>query len=423
MNSDTPSSDGHDTSEVPTDASDASTDAIEVPTDVPLAIEAPASGPIEESIRIRITGAQPGAPVEFTASLEDDSEHRWRSHAAFMADDSGTVDLARAAPEDGTWSDAEAMAWLWSMQTDADARSAQFDAPALQITLRAATDTSTASRTIERERYDPDVTSLDVAHDDVVGTLFAPPDGGPAPGLIELHGAGGRRSHGTARRLATHGFTVLSLTYFGDHPTLPDELANVDLEYVDTAARWLLDHPWVSSDRLGLVGVSRGAELALLLAARRDWPGPIVSYAGSGVPWDTPSDEPAWLDDGDPVPHITADSHPNATALDEKPLADRMPPIEQANGPILLLSGGSDPVWDSRRLSQVVVDRLDDHDFAHDYQHLTFDDVGHLIGIPYSPLSGFGDYEQMQATAHASEETWPVVLDYLGRGLDEWADD
>jgi len=220
------------------------------------------------------------------------------------------------------------------------------------------------------------------------------------------------------RRLANKGFATLALHYFGDHDALPDELEGIPLSYVDAAADWLRDQEAVAGDRLALVGVSRGAELALLLGARREWVGAVVSYSGS-VPWDTPSDEPAWLDDGEVVPHITAEKAPRFEALDAKPVADVVPADERTGGPVLLLSGGDDHVWNARRLSEAVAERLREHEFPHEFEHRTYDDVGHYVGTPYAPLGALGDETRQRATAHAGEDAWPLVLECLEDGLRE----
>ena len=396
-------------------------DTTDTDAPTPLTISAPELSRTDERIEVRIAGARPNATVDFDATLTDDDGTDWRSRATFTADDAGIVDLSSIAPAEGTWRGAEPMAWLWSMGTEADERGASLgDDSRISIDLHAESRGRETAVTIERELYDPGISRTDIDQEAFVATLFEPAGRGPAPGLLTLHGSAGRLSYYSSRLLATHGFTVLALDYVGDSDHLPDRIANIDLSYFDGAADWFLDHTAVTGDRLGLVGVSRGAEAALLLGARREWVGAVVSYAGSGVPWDTPHDDPAWLDGGAPVPHIVADdNHPNRTDLDAKPLDERLPSVERTDGPILLLSGGSDPVWDARRLSQVVVDRLDATDFSHDYAHLTYDDVGHYIGIPYVPLGGFVDASRMRPTVRASEDSWPTVLDYLESGLGE----
>jgi nucleolar protein 56 len=383
-----------------------------------LAIDAPKHTPNDEPTPVRITGAPPGGTVEFDASLTTEDGVDWQSSATFTADEGGVVDLATDGPDDGTWTGAEPMAWLWSMRPDDDVRFPALGGPSYTVDLTAVAGDDHATYTVERVRWDDDLTAHDVDRHGVVGTLYRPPGDGPHPGVIDLHGSAGRMSDDGARRLANEGFATLALHYFGDHDALPDELENVPLSLVDDAADWLRDQDSVAGDRLGLVGVSRGAELALLLGARRDWVGAVVSYSGS-VPWDTPGDEPAWRDDGEVVPHLTAEEAPRFEDLDDEPVADVTPAVEETDGPVLLLSGGEDPVWNARRLSDAIAEPLREREFPHDFEHRTYDDVGHYIGTPYAPLGVLGDETRQRATARASENAWPLVLEYLENGLQE----
>ena len=389
-----------------------------------LAIDAPETSANDEPITVRVTGTDPGATVELTATLEDGNDVEWSSRATFTADVDGVVDLSEHAPELGSYDGVAPMGWLWAMDSDADAPFARFgDWAAFEVSLRAEAADATVEHTITRVLFDDDVEAVPVDHDGVVGALYVPAGDGPHPGVIHLHGSGGRRGDGTARFLASNGYVALALRYFGDDDALPDELERIPLSYADDAADWLRDRPEVAAGRVGVVGASRGAEFALLLAAHADWVGAVVSFAGSGVPWDTPSDAPAWIHGGDPVPHIKADEHPTVTDLDERDLQGNVPPVENADGPILLLSGQEDNTWNASRLSDVVVERLDERDFDHDYEHRTYDDCGHLIGRPYAPLTGIYDIDHARGTprgtVRAGEDAWPVVLEYLEDGLEK----
>jgi dienelactone hydrolase len=96
-----------------------------------------------------------------------------------------------------------------------------------------------------------------------------------------------------AALLAGHGFAALALAYFYIG-SLPRRLAGIPLEYFGGAIRWLQDQPSVRGDRLGVVGTSRGGELALLLGAHYLDLEAVVSYVGSGLVFPSPADpEPA----------------------------------------------------------------------------------------------------------------------------------
>lgn len=76
--------------------------------------------------------------------------------------------------------------------------------------------------------------------------MLLPTGQGPFPGVIDLFGGVGGLVEFRASLLATHGFAVLALAYFG-YEDLPSELGEQDLEYFEEAVELLLKHPKVQS--------------------------------------------------------------------------------------------------------------------------------------------------------------------------------
>lgn len=397
-----------------------------------LALQTPDLSPNDEAIPVRVTGATQNARVTVTAVLVDDAGAQWESEQTFVADSEGTVDVAADAPESGSYDGVKPMGWLWSMTTAADTAFADLgETSTVDVELRAATDEQSTERTITRVMYDEQIQIRPVSARSIAGTMYLPAAAGPHPGVMVLHGSGGYTSERFLRLLATHGFAVLSLQYFGEDDVLPDELARIPLSYFDDAAGWFREQPSVSGEQLGVVGMSRGAELALLLGSRFDWVGAVVSYAGSGVCYDTPGGQPAWVDGDDPVPHISGKGEPDRTedgqvvprpvlergldAADTDRLRAATIPVERTNGPVLLISGTEDLVWPAARLSAIAEARLADAGFDYDFEHLSYESAGHLISVPYAPLSGVRGGTPA-GTAHAAADSWPTVLDYLGTG-------
>ena len=82
---------------------------------------------------------------------------------------------------------------------------------------------------------------------------------GTAGGLIEFKAA----------LLASRGFAALALAYFA-YDDLPSVPTDIELEYFFEAIDWMVTHPKILSPGLGLMGVSKGSEIALNVAAHRD---------------------------------------------------------------------------------------------------------------------------------------------------------
>ena len=103
--------------------------------------------------------------------------------------------------------------------------------------------------------------------------------------MLTLTGSvGGLTMTDTSIALQAEGFTVLLLSYFrgpGQNPNA--EL--VPLEYFATALAWLRRQPEVDSARVGIVGVSKGAEAALVVAVRHPELKAVVAALPSSVVW------------------------------------------------------------------------------------------------------------------------------------------
>ncbi|MFZ5843848.1 MAG: dienelactone hydrolase family protein [Pseudomonadota bacterium] len=87
-----------------------------------------------------------------------------------------------------------------------------------------------------------------------------------------------------AYRFAERGWAAMAVAYFG-MDGLPSSLANIPLEYFDSAIDWLQQQPHLATNELTVVGTSRGAELALLLASHNAAINRVVAFAPSAVLW------------------------------------------------------------------------------------------------------------------------------------------
>ena len=102
----------------------------------------------------------------------------------------------------------------------------------------------------------------------LVGMFFTPAGQGTFPGIIVLGGAeGGLNSEDVAALLASRGFAALALAYFATG-NLPQSLEEIPLEYFKKAMDWMRRQRGVEKNRLILIGTSKGAEAALLLASQ-----------------------------------------------------------------------------------------------------------------------------------------------------------
>jgi dienelactone hydrolase len=205
------------------------------------------------------------------------------------------------------------------------------------------------------------------------GVLFAPDRPGPFPGVVVLHGSEGSviYTKEVARRLAQQGFAALALCYFGC-PQTPTSLENIHVEQVMQAVDYLKSRPDIRPEAIGLLGLSRGAELALIVGVLDPDVHAVISVMG--VPWVVggyPTGGTAWLYQGQPLPF-------------------RNIPVEQINGPVLVLHGERDIVWPVFS-SYLMADRLEAQ--GHPYEMAVYSDRGHDVGlIPLDAINRMVDF-------------------------------
>ena len=103
--------------------------------------------------------------------------------------------------------------------------------------------------------------------------------------------------------------------------------------------------------------------------------------------------------------------------------------VELTDGPILLISGSEDRVWNSSSMADSIVARLKQLHFSHNVEHWNYAHAGHLAGRPEivpawlgavtNPTSG----REMEmggtprGNAESSLDATSKVIDFLRRSL------
>lgn len=278
----------------------------------------------------------------------------------------------------------------------------------------------------------------------VVGSFTVPDGPGLFPGVVALSGSGGGAPGWWGDLLAPHGIAVLAAAYFGAEP-LPSALCEIPVETVAAAGAWLGGRPEIRGGRVGLVGGSKGAELALLAAsAYPELFGPVAAIAPQCVTWfgvdltggvADASARSSWILDGQPVPfvppvpgvgfertqHGLRSVGIYAAALEQTDaVAAAAIHVEWATGPLLLLSGGDDGACPSTLMAQMIVERMEAHGRGADVRHLDFPECGHVVVRPWPPGQAppmpfdNGGTEEALDAAHAV--ALPAVVRHLSAG-------
>ncbi len=376
-----------------------------------------------------------------TVSFNDEST-TWSASASFVSSSEGTVSVHEDPPVAGDYGGVDPMGLFWAM-TPENAENAFFPPTRHEVTLTAAVDGEVLAETTIDRRLAVAGVGEQSLEGDLVGTIHTPPGEGSAPGVVLLHGSGGREMTSTARLLSSHGFVALSLKYFGVPDALPDLLSAVPVEYVGRAIDRLLDHPRVAGPGVGLWGASKGAELGLVVGSYDERVDAVVGLAPSSLVWEGfdaegyPTGTSSWTHGGEPVPYLSYpdyDAVPESADPFEQPrsfyeysqlqatpeeVAAATIPVERIEGDVLLFSGTDDQLWHSTSMAEQVLNRLAAREHPHRSEHRAFEGAGHLFQLPFLPTHGtseFGGYPlggTPGANARASREHWPAALDAL----------
>jgi dienelactone hydrolase len=346
----------------------------------------PTSVQLNEPFSVSLTGLEPSQKVTVSSRFVDYQNREWTASATWEA--SGTeLDLGAQPPIEGDFTVPDPTALIWA------ANGAPYYAPTMlgeeTVAMTAAVDgRQIGQETVARGLSLPDDQPTYIYTEEMVGNFFAPAPGfpTPAPAVICLGGSDGGLSPFvdlTAAVLASRGYATLNLAYFLIG-RLPPALKNIPLAYFGRAIAWFQQQPSVRKDRIGVIGYSRGGELALLLGAHYPELTAVVSFSGSGYAFGAPGEpaEPAWTWQGEPVPYLNS-THWPPPAQD---LARAEIPVEQTNGPILMISGDGDALWPSSFLTKPAWDRLQRTRHPWPDQFLHYPGAGHAILTPYMPM-------------------------------------
>jgi dienelactone hydrolase len=422
--------------------------------ETPLLKVDPPVGLVDVPVHMLVSGLSPNQLVRITATSRTATDRALLSWAVFRADESGNIDIGTAKPMDGTYTNADPMGLFWSMAPQPVPVEIwrHMDLPPFRppepwtILLEVAPEkggSALATLKVVRLYAAEGVRSLDVRDHGIAGKLVLPARGSSNrnPGIILLGGSEGGLDAAGAALLASHGYAVLALAYFG-LDTLPSELAGIPVEYSIGALEWLRARPEVDPDRIAIIGRSRGSELALLTAVYRPDVKAIVAIGPSCVAWGglpkSPNSGPvaAWTYQGKPLPFLSANRAPPELVQEfyaKGPLQSRLYdflfsdreavehatiPIELIHGQVLLISGKEDRVWGSPIMAQRIMDRAHRFDRAGSFLSVSYDSAGHNIREPYRPtpatwrLGG-----TMDGHAWAEQDSWQKILGFLERNL------
>jgi hypothetical protein len=376
-----------------------------------LAVE-PVVAMCDEKVAISISGLPPGGRVKLEASMRLPwaQSVEFESSAWYIAGADGLVDPGKQKPDSGSYDEADGMGLLGSM-TSRDkralakiGRNISVD-NSLFIDVTAQRGGDKAGVRLERKFLAEGIRRLRI-DDGFKGELFHPEKlAGQTVVFLGGSGSGLAVNSPYAALLAAHGFNVLSVAYFGERG-LPAKLSAIPLEYFDRVFAWLGGNPATRGTEISLLAVSKGAELALILASRLPFIRKVAAlgphaYCFQGLAYRNVS---SWAYGGKSLPFIRLK---NGVALADvlkcffknKPFgfthtyekcleaannkeAARIK-VENAKADLLLLTTTQCNMWNSYSGCLVIMDALRKSHYPHRYDLVVYENAGEPYFPPY----------------------------------------
>jgi dienelactone hydrolase len=387
---------------------------------------------VDESAVIRVEGLAPNEHVSIRAELVDGGNESWTSQAEFIADPGGAVDTSKQAPMKGSYSEVSAMGLVWSMKPKAK-HVPSYDPPrdlgAQVIEFQLFRNGKQVAIAQMEQLSVADGVRRITIEGQLHGVLLLPRTTGRHPGVLVVGGSEGGLPLRKAAWLASRGYAALALAYFR-YDDLPPRLENIPLEYFGSALAWMMQRPEISSDRLAVVGTSRGGELALQLGSMFPEIKAVVAYVPANVRFPACCGNTrvpfAWTWHGQPLSFVFGRALRDPRGAMEAAIA-----VERTHGPILLIAGDDDGVWDSPGMTDTIVRRLKQDHFPYSCERLRYPHSGHRAGRPEivptwhgsvrNPTSGRDENlgGNAQGDAESSLDAIPKVLEFLRQNLAE----
>uniref|UniRef100_A0ABI7WKZ9 Large ribosomal subunit protein mL50 n=1 Tax=Felis catus TaxID=9685 RepID=A0ABI7WKZ9_FELCA len=406
----------------------------------------PASTLTDEPVHIRATGLRPSQIVIFQATLEDEKGNLFHSQAYYKTSEVGEVDLDHAPSLGGDYIGVHPMGLFWSLKPEKfltklmkrDVMTSPFlvqiklydsNLPLAQI---AATDPK-VSVTLERWYRAPGVTRIQVQEGHLRGALFLPPGEGRFPGVIDLFADIGGLIEYRASLLASHGFAALALAYC-DYEDLPLHPEKIELEYFEEAVNFLLRHPKVLGPGIGIVSISKGAEIGLSMAIHLKQVTATVLINGPNFVFSTPQVYRGQI--SQPLSFSPQLVSINALGLAQfqycfeearsKASETFFFPIEKAQGHFLFIVGEDDKSINSKAYAEQATEQLR-RNGKDNWTLLSYPGAGHMLEPPYSPLCCASKLSKLhlfmqwggEVTLHAAaqEHSWKEIQKFLRKHL------
>jgi dienelactone hydrolase len=239
-----------------------------------------------------------------------------------------------------------------------------------------------------------------------------------------------------AAAFAQHGVPALAVAYWKTRDT-SKTLSLIPIETIQAAVVWLKDNGY---SKVGIYGVSKGAELALTAASLLPQIELVIAVSPSccvfeGIAQKKYSGASSWTWQGKPLPYVSFDGmrvnvlknvlknhefgflEQYQQVLTAKMNEKNIIKVERINGAILLISAKNDAQWPSADMGNRIIDRLNEKAFIQPFCHKILDPASHIL-CPVNTMIRFAyraERNHPQACQNARDAAWKLALAWTAR--------
>ncbi|KAG7236615.1 hypothetical protein INR49_000739 [Caranx melampygus] len=355
----------------------------------------------DEPVQVKVSGLRSRQVVALRARSTDERGVEFSSSATYRADGSGEIDLDRDSSLSGSYVGVEPMGLLWSMRPNTLHKKFQIKNSLHPHVVRFSVHEEEeeeeegrmlAEATNERILIGDGVICRPVKDGNIRGVLFTPPGDGVFPAVLDLYILGGDLSEKRASLLASRGFVVLSVVAYG-HDDMPKNIKELHLDYFEEAIQFLRKQDKVGSKGVGVLSLSKTADVALSMASYLPDVEAVVWINGCSANTVLPLFyrksqilPPLKFDIRKTIP-TESGANMVKNVLDN-PMAEEnkatLVPIEQAKARFLFAAAEDDLNWDTKAYMDEMVERLKHHG-KENYESVSYPGAGHYLEPPYGP--------------------------------------
>ncbi|XP_050702390.1 acyl-coenzyme A thioesterase 1-like isoform X1 [Eriocheir sinensis] len=402
----------------------------------------------DEAVSLSVDGLEPEQDITLEASMTDSQGVAFFSYSHYKANDNGHVDVNTMESLGGSYKGLFPMGPIATLspmlQKHKYTRFFKKDVENPNVvTLSAFKGHLSHDELLDENRREPlsttshmrhymapGVQRIPVRYGSVRGSLFLPPGDGPFPGVIDLFGTAGGLLEYRSAQLASRGIASFAVGYFG-YEDLPKSLEEFNIFYFEEAVQFLLEHEKIVKPNLGVIGVSKGADLGLSMATFIPEVTAAVSINGCissvqsklnlhngaipGLEFDL---------SGVKIKNDVMDCYEAVNNPLDYP--ETIIPIEKANADFLFLVSCDDRNWKSEVYADIAVERLEKAG-SKNYQVHKYPQAGHLIEPPFSPFSRASYHKyvggnllwggQLRPHIEAQVHAWEATLGFFMKHL------